>query len=103
MRAFVRSSTAIIAVCWCASLVEGSISPRNEATERKARPRLELPKHVKATANRLQYQMTKDTEIRLDGRPCPYDRIPGDASIVHMEVVAGNPPTILAIHFKSKK
>lgn len=103
MRAFVGCCAAIIAAGWLAACAESSIPPRKETFERKDYPRLRVPKTVQKTAPRPEYRMTKDTEIRLDGRPCPYEQVPADASIVHVEVTPGNPPTILAIHFKSKK
>jgi hypothetical protein len=48
-----------------------------------------------------QYRMTEETEVKLDGKVCPYEKVPDDASIILLEV--GSDQAILRIHFQSKK
>ena len=49
-----------------------------------------------------QYQITEQTEVTLDGRPCRYADVPGSAGIVKMEVAADG-TTVLKIHFRSRR
>ena len=51
---------------------------------------------------RDQYQITDQTEVSLDGRPCRYTDVPGGAGIVKMEV-ASDGTTVLKIHFRSRR
>jgi hypothetical protein len=49
-----------------------------------------------------QYQITEQTKVTLDGRPCRYADVPGGAGIVKMEVAADG-TTVLKIHFRSRR
>ena len=49
-----------------------------------------------------EYRVTSQTEVFLDGRPCPYADVPRSAGIVRMEV-SSDGQTVLKIQFRSKK
>ena len=49
-----------------------------------------------------EYRVTSQTEVVLDGRPCPYADVPKSAGIVRMEV-SSDGQTVLKIQFRSKK
>jgi hypothetical protein len=67
---------------------------------------LKAPRRVLEEAARpgtgSEFVVTDRTEILLNGRPCKYAEVPGDATIIHMEVAADQ-KTVLTIHFRSKK
>ena len=42
------------------------------------------------------------TEIKLDGRACKYQDVPGSAAIILLEL-ASNKKAVLRIHFRTKK
>jgi hypothetical protein len=47
-------------------------------------------------------QITRETDVRLDGSPCPFDRIP-DGAVVTAAEVAPDRHTVLRVHFRSPK
>jgi hypothetical protein len=53
-------------------------------------------------AGRPRFQITEQTEVLLDGKPCKYAEIPPDAVIIKMEV-AEDKKTVLKIHFRSRR
>lgn len=103
MRSLLRAIALFVACACSAALAEGSIRPRQDLPEGRDRVAAALTARDRKPPARPQYQITAETEVRLDGRPCAYDKVPRDASIVHMEVSPGRPPKILAVHFKSKR
>ena len=48
-----------------------------------------------------QFRLTDQTEVQLDGRACPYEKVPDSATIILLEVTSDK--TVLKIHFRSKK
>ncbi len=48
-----------------------------------------------------QFRLTDKTEVKLDGRACPYEKVPDSATIILLE--ANSDKTVLKIHFRSKK
>jgi hypothetical protein len=50
----------------------------------------------------LEFVLTKETEVLLDGKPCKYEDIPANASILKMEVAADR-KTVLRVQFRSGK
>ncbi len=50
-----------------------------------------------------EYRITKDTEVLLDGRPCRFEQIPKDATIVLLETVTNESKEISRIHFRSAR
>jgi hypothetical protein len=55
-----------------------------------------------AAAAKSEFQVTDQTEICLDGKPCKYAQVPCHASIVRMEVAADT-KTVLRIEFQTGK
>jgi hypothetical protein len=49
-----------------------------------------------------QLEVTRTTEVKLDGRPCRYEDVPANVEAVHIEV-ADDGKTILKIHFRTRK
>jgi hypothetical protein len=49
-----------------------------------------------------EFVMTDQTEVLLNGKPCKYADVPGDARIVRMELAADN-KTVRKIHFRTGK
>ena len=66
--------------------------PLPEAVVQAAYPRQHNP----------EFRITSRTEITLDGRPCCYEDVPKNATILKMEVDSDN-GTIVTIRFRSKK
>ncbi len=48
-----------------------------------------------------QFQMTRDSEVLLNGEPCKIEEVPGSAVITKLEV-SPDRRTIVRIHFRSK-
>jgi hypothetical protein len=67
--------------------------PRNVAKSQPAPP-TDAPARV--------FRMQAGAAILLDGRPCPWERVPADAAIVHMEVAEGS-GLVVRIHFRSAR
>ena len=64
-----------------------------------------LPPLLEQTATRAarpEYVLTNETEILLDGKPCRYEAVPANASIIRMEVGADR-KTVLKILFRTPK
>jgi hypothetical protein len=55
-----------------------------------------------APSPRDQFQITDQTEVTLDGRPCRYADVPRGAGIVKMEVGTDG-TTVLKIQFRSRR
>jgi hypothetical protein len=49
-----------------------------------------------------EFNVTEQTEILLDGRPCSWKDVPPEASILKMEVTADK-KTALKIYFRTRK
>jgi hypothetical protein len=49
-----------------------------------------------------EFAVTEQTEVLLDGKPCPYAEVPATAVIIKMEV-AEDKITVLKIHFRTRK
>jgi hypothetical protein len=61
-----------------------------------------LAQQLPARAGRPEFQLTEETEVFLDGRPCQYKEVPRNVSIIRLEVASDN-KTILKIHFRTRK
>ncbi len=60
-----------------------------------------LPQAASATPQADEYEVTENTEITLDGRPCKYRDVPANASIIKMEVSRDH--VALKIHFRTRR
>ena len=72
-------------------------------------PQVRAPKLATDTAGQTarygaapEFRVTEWTEILLDGKACRYENVPGNATILRMEV-APDRKTVLKIHFRSGK
>jgi hypothetical protein len=67
---------------------------------------MSLPPGVAQTASapspKDHYQITDQTEVTLNGRPCRYADVPAGAGVVKMEVAADG-TTVLKIHFQTRR
>lgn len=59
------------------------------------------PSAAAAAPQEEEYQVTEDTEIMLDGRPCRYRDVPANAVIMKMEVSRDH--VALKIHFRTRQ
>jgi hypothetical protein len=50
-----------------------------------------------------EYRITQDTEVLLDGRPCRFEQVPKDATIVLLETITNESKEISRIHFRSAR
>jgi hypothetical protein len=105
-----RLTLALAALISVVSGVSASLAPLKERTplENKvlqvqvSRLAPEVLQAVAEPAPTPEFVLTDRTEIRLNGRPCKYEEIPGHARIVLLEVAMDN-RTVLKIHFRTGK
>ena len=67
----------------------------------EARPAEARPAEPRPAAD-AEFNLTAQTEVLLDGRPCAYRDIPRTATIARIELAADR-KTVLRIEFKSRK
>jgi hypothetical protein len=60
----------------------------------------DLPLTASARPQKDEFQVTEDTAVTLDGRPCKYRDVPANATIIKMEV-GPDKKTVVKIHFHS--
>jgi hypothetical protein len=98
-------------------VVNATLTPRKESTLGKSFPAIGSEEGLRLGGNkrlariagkpvqagtRSEYVVTHQTQILLNGKPCKYEEVPPDASIVRMEVAADK-KTVLKIHFRTRK
>jgi hypothetical protein len=92
------------------SVASASLSPRKEPLLPRntlpqapaAKPAAGGPEQVAGQETRSEFVVTDRTEVLLDGRPCRYEEVPGNARVVRMEVAADK-KTVLTIHLRTGK
>jgi hypothetical protein len=72
----------------------GDVFPAKAAAPTKVQAELTSPS---STAQRLV--ITRQSDVRLDGRPCRYEQVPANAVITFAEV-GPDRQTVLRIHFR---
>ena len=105
-----RATLVLLSLLCILSPATASLTPRPDSPvpgrDVRASLALSLPPGLAQTASapspRDQYQISDQTEVTLDGRPCRYADVPGGAGIVKMEV-ASDGTTVLKIHFRSRR
>jgi hypothetical protein len=72
------------------------------------RPPTTGPEQADHSANPLgpgvksEFVLTTRTEVRVDGKPCQYEKVPAGATIILMELAPDN-KTVLKIHFRTAR
>jgi hypothetical protein len=92
------------------SVASGSLTPRKESAPFGARvppvPVTKLAAEILAPAGNRgttpEFVLTEQTEILLNGKPCRFEEVPANASIVQLELAIDN-KTALKIHFRTRK
>jgi hypothetical protein len=105
-----RLTLALTAWMSLVSVVSAALTPRkepptvgNEVGQAKAaKIATEAREQAAGRVTNSEFVLTDQTEVLLNGKPCRYEKVPGDASIVQMELAADN-KTVLKIHFRSRK
>jgi hypothetical protein len=103
-----RLLLALIALVSLTAAASASLSPRPAASPfgtnlPPARVSPSAPPAGEQSRNlgtRTSFVVTEQTEIVLNGKPCPYAQVPANARIVHMELAADN-QTVLRIIFRT--
>lgn len=83
-----------------------SVVPASASLGRKERPDLSRflssrPLLSVTPATGEDFRITAETEVLLDGQPCPYDRIPNGATIILLETATNLSKEIVKIHFRT--
>jgi|GEM_PF-6335354 len=74
-------------------------APLSHAAVQTLRPNRTAPQAGAADGS---FELTTETEVLLDGKPCAYKKIPKDAVILRVELEEDG-KTILRIEFRSNK
>jgi hypothetical protein len=91
-------------------VASASVTPRSErpAYDNPAlrnlavKPRGEVLRSLPAKETTQDFTLTEQTEVLLDGKPCRFQDLPAQATIVGMEVAADR-KTVLKVRFRSGK
>jgi hypothetical protein len=98
----VRTTLALVVLFGAVAAASATaVPPRREPPAFWNRVPPDLVSRALAAEEKPQYHMTEQTEVKLDGKVCPYEKVPDDASIILLEV--GSDQAILRLHFQSKK
>jgi hypothetical protein len=99
-----RTAWAFAALLCVLPSATASLSPPKQPAGLGANPPRDLPKkEATARGQPDEFQITDQTEVLLNGRPCRYEAVPASASIILMEVASENRKLVLKIHFRTKK
>jgi hypothetical protein len=85
------------------------LSSGHASLDKKGHPAENKPIPIKsllpsaASAKNDEFRITEKTEVLLDGRPCPYSKIPDGATIVLLETDTNLSKEITRIHFRSPR
>jgi hypothetical protein len=60
----------------------------------------EITPAASARTRKEEFQVTDETEVTLDGRPCKYRDVPANATIIKLELAADR-RTVVKVHFRS--
>jgi hypothetical protein len=91
-------------------VVGASLAPRKPTSPlpREVRQALasrlapKAPRYAVQRETRSEFVVTEQTEVLLNGKPCPYAAVPSHATIERMEV-AEDRKTVLKIYFRARK
>jgi hypothetical protein len=79
------------------------VTPRRERLSGPEKGYLLIEKQLQDLSSESTYLITEKTEVLLDGRKCPYEKVPNSAKIILMEIDSEANKVILRIHFQSQK
>jgi len=85
------------------------LSPVHASLGRKQRPTIDKHIPIKTIASlpaasaNDEFRITPDTEVLLDGRPCRYEQVPDNATIILLETVSNESKEIARIHFRTSR
>ncbi len=98
-----RLTMVLVALLGCLSSAQGSLSPRPEqpGPAKDVRSRF-LTETAKPQPKDDGLVITDHTEVRLNGKVCNYEDVPGNAEIILLEV-GRDKKEILKIHFRTRK
>jgi hypothetical protein len=82
------------------SSAHAGVLPR-DPLERTAKVQVHALKPLSLTPNRGAFCITDATEVLVNGQPCKYAEVPGDAVILRLEIASPTSKEILKIYFKS--
>ncbi len=91
----------VVSLSFLTSLAAAPTPPKDSTKPTEKPAKIEKADEVSLEEND-QFNLTKEAEIRLDGRPVQYSDVPDSAVIVNMQV-APDRRTIVRIHFRSSK
>ena len=83
------------------------LSPVHASLGRKKRPAVDKHIPIKSVASlptapsNDEFRITPATEVLLDGRPCRYEQVPDNATILLLETVSNESKEIARIHFRT--
>jgi hypothetical protein len=92
-------SLLAVAVLW-GSFAVGLAHAANPPAEKKAQ---QETIRVATPTGTLEFLITDDTVVELDGRRCHYADVPDAAVIVRLEVSAVDDRTVIRVLFRTKK
>jgi hypothetical protein len=98
-----RFGASLLVLILASGSLHASLAPRPKLplTEQKFAPLVAKLSSVPPASRKQSFEVTSRTEIFLNGKPCPYAKVPRSAEITYMEVTADK-KYALKIHFRSK-
>ncbi len=95
-----RSITAIVVALAAVSSAAGNLNSRSDASPFDKVRLSGRAEKLHGPGPQEDFRIDARTEVRLNGRPCQYKDVPGEAVITFLEVAQDN-KTILRIHFQT--
>jgi hypothetical protein len=93
---------ALVASLCFLSATHAALAPRKAHPDLGKTFAARLVKEAGSADQKDELLITEETEIKLDGRACKYQDVPGSAAIILLEL-ASNKKAVLRIHFRTKK
>jgi hypothetical protein len=98
-----RFTIAFLTSLTLVSPIRAIMTPQPPFLSRPEQRYLLSEKRLPALSADIPYRITEQTEVLLDGRKCPYEKVPNSAKIIFMEIDSEASKVILRIHFQSQK
>ena len=97
-----RLTMAVVASLCVLPFAMGASSPQKAPPGLEKNLSRDLKKEAQHRKQNEAFVITEDTEVKLDGRLCKYEEVPGNAAIILLELAADQ-KSILKVHFQTKK